>query len=664
MTFLMRNQHWLVLGAVALLIATGGCKESSAGESGTGGSGGSDSGTGGSDSINNVEGTYFADTGWNGTHSGPRNDDVARIDIPRGFRESWEGAENNAFIQGQSIGFDRESFLVVTAYGPGKSNLTAYDLDGNILWQVPPWTDGSGFDSCASLSAVIIDREGDIYVGDCNQLWAFRPDGAVKWTVDLPPPPEDSPSEVQDITAGPVNPITQAFFTKEGAVGGITLYGDVFIVSREDGSVLYEPYVLPGQIKNELVPLPPGGTAYQGTIDDELRLIVWNWIFATEAFVSADTPALSTETGRMFVSAKGTTSGGNSMYALDLTPGSGDELGTAEIVWESPLDQTGGSSPALSPDESFVAAGTGEGFIRAFDVVSGSENWNVFDSQAAAGSVSIGPEARVFSIPSTGTAIFPDGQISWKTTDQLDLLTEGLPTSEMLGDPIVASSSILLVIGDKILQYVTVGYSLAAVFETPFLAPVKGFLITRDRTTGELVEGSIPFEGRTSMENLPTPHKSGRVAISYGALISSVMQGFKDAIEGLLPDGVELMPNDPGMQVVEGIDEATIGDVVDGVIADDGEGDFAVGLDNGVTGTATIGTATVQIDVQARDGRFVGEVSIDDPDSGVEGTLEVNDASIDTGLGPHAAGGQAKGTLTTTDGEMEVDIPWLVKDWS
>jgi len=118
------------------------------------------------------------------------------------------------------------------------------------------------------------------------------------------------------------------------------------------------------------------------------------------------------------------------------------------------------------------------------------------------------------------------------------------------------------------------------------------------------------------------------------------------------------------MQVVEGIDEATIGDSVDGVIDDDGEGDFMVDLDAGVTGSAKIGTATVTIDVQAVDERFEGELTINDSDRGIQGTLQINDASIDTGLGPHAAGGMATGALTTPEGEMQVQIPWLVKDWS
>lgn len=646
-----RNTPWLPFVAVALLTTIAGCKESTSAEQGR------------DDSVNNVEGTFYADTGWNGTHSGPRNDDVARIDLPRGFRHAWNGAENNAFLQGQSIAFDKESFLVVTGYGPGKSNLVAYDLEGDVLWQTPPWEDGEGFDSCASISAAVIDLDGDIYVGDCNQLWAFHTDGRVKWVVDLPLAPDASPSEVQDITAGPVNPITQAWFTKEGAVGGITLYGDVFIVSREKGELLYEPFRLPGKIQNELAELPLGGGAYEGTLDPELQKIVWNWLFATEAFISADTPAVSSRTGRLFVSAKSSTSG-NSMYAIDPAPGTGGNLGTVSIAWESPLDETGGSSPALPPDESFVAAGTGEGNIRAFDVNTGDELWFYFDTQAAAGSVAIGPESRVFSIPSTGTAINTDGSLLWATTDQLDVLLDGVPPSDTLGPPVVASSSILLVIGDKILQYVTVGYDLSAVFPTPFLVPVKGFLVTRDRTTGELVKGSIPFEGRTSLENLPTPHKSGRVAISYGALLSSIMLGLEDQINPFLPPGVSLMPNDPGMQVVEGIDEATIGDSVDGVIDDDGEGDFMVDLDTGATGSAKIGTATVTIDVQAVDERFEGELTINDSDRGIQGTLEINDASIDTGLGPHAAGGMATGALTTPEGEIQVQIPWLVKDWS
>jgi hypothetical protein len=199
--------------------------------------------------------------------------------------------------------------------------------------------------------------------------------------------------------------------------------------------------------------------------------------------------------------------------------------------------------------------------------------------------------------------------------------------------------------------------------ETPFLAPVRGFLVTRDRTTGELVEGSVLLPGRTSLENLVTPHKSGRVAISYGGLIASALAALEATIDENLPEGVSLLPNDPGMQVVEGIDETTIGELVDGVI---NSGDFvvALGAANAVTGSAQVGTATVEIDVQRNGSAFEGTVTITDEDGGIEGTLQIADDSLDTGLGPHAAGGTASGTLSTADGETEVEIPWLVKDWS
>ena len=390
--------------------------------------------------TNNIEGTVYADTGWNGTHSGPRNDDVARVDLPRGFKEAWRANPSNAFEQGIGLGFQPNGdsmVLAATGYGVGHSNLHAYDLEGNLLWQSAPWTDAGGLDSCAAVSTTIVDVDHDIYLPDCNQMWAFNPDGTVKWVVDLPAAPEEAIQKWQTTSAGNVNAIVNAFFTKDGGVGGLTLYGDIVVFDRETGAPLYEPFNLGATIGHTSTDVP--ATVFGGTFDPELREWYYNWIFATDAFVSADTPAIATGSGRMFMSAKGT-SGGNSMYGIDFKRGDG-QLGTIQVAWESPLDLTGGSSPALAPDESFVAAGTGEGYIRGFDTETGVEKWHYYNPQAAAGSVSIGPMGRVFSIPHEGIAIWGSdgvdedgvphkaGDVAWATrnpdgTSKLDPLVD------------------------------------------------------------------------------------------------------------------------------------------------------------------------------------------------------------------------------------------------
>ena len=607
-------------------------------------------------------GTFYADTGWNGTHGNPHNDDYTNIDFPRAFRHAWNAKPFNAWEQAVAIGGDRASFIGASGQGPGESNLTAWDLEGNELWASEPWTDPSGFDSCAAVSTTIIDPEGDLYISDCNQLWAFHPDGDVKWVIDLPSAPEGMP--FQDTTAGNVNGFVVAFFTVEGAVGGVTLYGDFVIVDREDGSPAYEPFNLGVQVGGTTIPTP--ASAYVGTFDPELREWYWNWVFATDMVVSADTPAIATSTGRLFLSAKGT-GGGNSMYGIDLVPGENGELGSVSVAWESPLDQTGGSSPGLSPDETYVAAGTGEGNIRAFDTETGEILWNVFNPQAAAGSVSVGPDGSVYAVPTGGIAINPDGSVRWQTSDgQLDFLLDDFPcAAPPLGCPVVGASSIIQLVGDRVIQAVNVLYPLNALgFATG--APVANFIVQRDQVTGELIEGSIPYRGHTSLENILTMHQSGRLAISYGALLASAIQQAAPFVNPLLPPGISIMPNDPDLEVVEGIDEATFGGLLDGVISD---GDFGVDLDasrleTAVSGEARIGDAEVALHIRRIGGRFKGWITVHDAASGSFALLFVNEKSLDTGLGPHAAGGEASGILVEGGQVQGVSLEWLVKDWS
>ena len=237
---------------------------------------------GGGPIMPSTVGTFYADTGWNGTHGNPHNDDFANIDIARGWRKAWEAAPMNAWEQAIAVGIDGETLIGVSGYGPGtEPNLYGWDRDGNEVFTSEPWTGPEGFDSCAAVSTVIVDLDGDFYVSDCNQ--------SEKWVIGLPAAPEGAP--FQDTTAGIVNPFVVAFFTVEGAVGGVTTYGDFVIVNRDDGSPAYAPFNLGASVGFTVDPGTP--SVYVGTHNPELRLWYWNWVFASDLFVSADTPAIA-----------------------------------------------------------------------------------------------------------------------------------------------------------------------------------------------------------------------------------------------------------------------------------------------------------------------------------------------------------------------------------
>lgn len=310
--------------------------------------------------------SVYANSGWNGTHGGPHNDDYSDIDLPRAFREKWSEFDNNAFEQAIAIGRDRSTLYAANGYGANtnQSNFVAVDQQGIRLWEIAPWTNTSnqylpsatdpnryniGFDSCAAVNTAIVDKQGDIYISDCNQLWAFTKDGNVKWSTELPNVPDGSfctetnKVPFQDTSAGKVNPLVVPIFTKDGSVGGVTMYGDFVLYDRATGEKSYKDYKIDASIGCTTVPMPKN--TWKGIFDDELREWYYNWLNATDAFISADTPAVAVETtGWVFLSAKGS-QGGNSLWSFDLTPPHGSHLGEITEAWQTPLDETGGSSP-------------------------------------------------------------------------------------------------------------------------------------------------------------------------------------------------------------------------------------------------------------------------------------------------------------------------------
>jgi hypothetical protein len=164
----------------------------------------------------------YADTEWRSMHAGPTNAKFVPIDIGSSFQLAWTALEGEATPVAPAIGPEGNIYQT-TGLGPGNSNLTALDQEGNILWQTKAWVDASDFDSGAIIQTPIIDDDGYLYVADCNQFWAFHSDGTVKWVSDLPEAPSGTP--FQD--GIPRNPPVTAFFMNDGAVGAATFFGQV-----------------------------------------------------------------------------------------------------------------------------------------------------------------------------------------------------------------------------------------------------------------------------------------------------------------------------------------------------------------------------------------------------------------------------------------------------
>jgi hypothetical protein len=140
---------------------------------------------------------------------------------------------------------------VTTGRGPGTSHLHAFDRDGNLLWESPPQASPADLDSAAVASATLVDRQGDVYVSDFDQFWAFHSDGTLKWVSALPTPGQS---------------FVSAIITKEGFVGGVTTGGEVVLFDRNDGSSAVPVFQLPAGDPPPAAPPRPG--LWQGGLMD------------------------------------------------------------------------------------------------------------------------------------------------------------------------------------------------------------------------------------------------------------------------------------------------------------------------------------------------------------------------------------------------------------
>ncbi|OWY63330.1 hypothetical protein B7486_53710, partial [cyanobacterium TDX16] len=133
----------------------------------------------------------YADSGWVTLHGDPGNRKYQPDAAAADEYTSWQALADTSVLAAPSTGTDGQYF-VGTGLPEGESNLHAFSPDGELLWQSEPWSGTTGVDPCALLSTPIVDDAGDLYLSDCDQVWAFHPDGEVKWTADLPDAPADS----------------------------------------------------------------------------------------------------------------------------------------------------------------------------------------------------------------------------------------------------------------------------------------------------------------------------------------------------------------------------------------------------------------------------------------------------------------------------------------
>ena len=490
-------------------------------------------------SVAVAAGTYSAG-GWSTLHQDSGNRRYVDVDTVSLDYRVWQALAGATVLTAPTTSPDGRQIYVTTGMTKGHSNLHAFSIDGELLWQSDPWQSADeGVDPCAFLSSPIVDEAGDLFVSDCNQLFAFTFDGEVKWKTALP-----SIQSGDWMAAGthPVNAFTTAVFTRDGHLLGVTNFGDVVVVDRTTGEVINQAYRLRGVLPPyaETVSMPASVFA-NDFMDSDFREWAWQLIFGG-SMRSANTPAVA-QSGRVYVVGSSVQKGFGSLYELDLSASD-----TGVLVEESFVTDIGlgsGSSPTLSPDEDRVYVSDGGGWLYSIDAVSGAIVWKVKTS-ATAGAAAVGGDGVIYALQAYAPALVavdPQGTVLWESDFSL-LAHEQLPVSLFLGDPVATGNGNPTVTGDAVLVPVVYGYQIPM---TDITVPVRSVVAAVDLKTGEAMTDVVSLPGDSS--GITAVLQDGTLVSSIGDATTSAVSPLKPIMDLLLPKNLTVMDATGGIQV-------------------------------------------------------------------------------------------------------------------
>jgi outer membrane protein assembly factor BamB len=484
----------------------------------------------------------YSGAGWATLHRDGANRRLAADAPLHAGYWTWRALGGASVLTAPTLSPDGNTLYVTSGKGAGYSNLHAYALDGESLWRALPWQDaGLGVDPCAILSSPIVDREGDIYIGDCNQLFAFAPDGQLKWVVPLPPL-QDGDFRFSDELD--VNALTTAVLTQQGHVLGVTNFGDVIVVDRASGASLAKPFRLPGLVPPESTVLPIAESLFAGELMDA-RIRTWAWqLLIGGRMRSANTPAIDEATGRVFVAATSVQEGMGTLYALDLYHA--DDGLEIRIAHATDMGIGSGSSPALSLDATRVYVSDAAGIFYAIDASRGGIVWSV-ETKSTAAAAAVGANGDIYSLQAHGpalVAITADGQIKWES--DLDALArERLPRSLLLGRPVAMGNGNPTVVKHAVLVPVVYGYEVRLGRTIPL--PVFSGVVAVDIDTGRGLRNIVALADDSTGVTVVLP--DGTLINSLGTAITSAVSPFAPLARWLLPGEHRLLGSTGGFQV-------------------------------------------------------------------------------------------------------------------
>jgi outer membrane protein assembly factor BamB len=449
---------------------------------------------------------FYGQAPWASVHRDSRNSDYSPLVTSTKIKTSWSVLDGAALINPGVIDSNGNHY-VTSGRGPGFSHLHAIDANGNLLWESPKQSDANDLDALAGFNSPVIDPEGDIYIGDGNQFWAFHADGKLKWVSPLP----DSG-----------NPFVYQIISKQGYVGGITVDGKVLFYHRHNGKLALPIFRLPKGVSPARGPALPG--LWQGGLFHESVIELFKQIAFGYRVQVANAPAVHPHTGRVFITASGPKDGeslSGVLYGLDIKE-SGVEIG-----FSTKMGGGSGTSPALSADSSIVYSADGVGQMLAVDTHTGKVIWAAKGegllSPAIAGDGTI-LTGDIFAAP-TVIALNPeDGSQKWARSYD-DYAASLLPTLDARppefpsGRPVARLVSVISASADNVWVGMNLGYDYHQPGTNLTLpVPHKTVVCALQPEDGELRDC---VEVRDTVEGMINIGTAGRLSVSHTSIFGS-----------------------------------------------------------------------------------------------------------------------------------------------
>lgn len=482
----------------------------------------------------------YSQGGWSTLHTeGANRKQVNNVSLADNYRVKHV-LKGNSILTAPTLSPDGKHFYITTGQGEGGSNLHAFTITGEPLWQSEPVSGKQGVDGCAILSSPVIDRDGDIYISDCDQLWAFRPNGSIKWVIEQPDPPANA---WQPDSGKKVNAFTTAVITNDGNIFGVTNFGDALLVNKANGELLTEPMRLPGlQPPFTSVPMPDSMLPDR-FIDQELKIWAWQLLLGG-AMPSANTPAIDHNTGRIFVAATSTQPALGAVVAIDIVNASTPQI---TIAWTTDIGIGSGSSPALSPDGKHVYVSDEEGMFYSLNGASGEIEWQL-ETASAAASPAVGADGTVYSLQQYAPAIVamsPSGERLWES-DVSAFTQRNLPKSFFFGEPVSIGNGNPTVLDDAIIVPIIYGYRLQLGDRLlPF--SVQSKVVALDPKTGKGLRDIVSLPDDSS--GITVVLKDGTIMNTLGAMITTSVEPMAGIVNVLLPRKLKLIPGEGGLSI-------------------------------------------------------------------------------------------------------------------